>query len=73
MTLTGSTADLNAALATLVYRGGLNYSGADTLSLTLGNGSFSSNASVAITVMSAAQQAADLEAQVNALVDGRAC
>jgi hypothetical protein len=54
VTLTGSTANLNAALATLLYRGGLNYSGADTLSLTASGGS-SAQASVAITVVSVAQ------------------
>jgi hypothetical protein len=68
VTLTGGTADLNAALATLVYRGVLNYSGADALSPTLGNGGFNWNVGVAITVISAAQQAADLEVLVNALV-----
>ncbi len=67
VTLTGTTAALNAALASLVYRGGLNFSGADTLSLTLGDGGFSSTASVAITVVSAAQQAVDLQARVTAL------
>jgi hypothetical protein len=56
------------ALATLVYRGVLNYSGADALSPTLGNGGFNWNVGVAITVISAAQQAADLEVLVNALV-----
>ena len=68
VSLTGSTAALNAALATLVYRGSLNFGGADTLSLTVGNGSFSSNASVAITVVSVAQQVAELEVYVNGLV-----
>jgi hypothetical protein len=65
--LTGSTASLNAALATLVYKGGLNFSGADTLSLTVSVGSISAQASVAITVLSIAQQDAKLEAQVTAL------
>jgi hypothetical protein len=68
VSLTGSTAALNAALATLSYRGGLNYSGPDALSLTLGIGDFSWNAGVAITVVSAAQQAADLTMRINTLV-----
>src|SRR5262249_14264458 len=65
--LTGSTADLNAALPTLVYSSWRNFTGADTLSLTAGVGSISSQASVAITVLSIAQQATNLQAQVTAL------
>src|SRR5262249_5090333 len=58
VTLIGTTADLNAALATLVYRGDLNYSGGDTLSLAASDGFGSGlSTSVAITVVSAAQQA----------------
>jgi hypothetical protein len=68
VSLTGNTVDLNAALAALVYRGSLNFSAADTLTLTLGNGDFSWTANVAITVVSAAKQAIDLQGQVNALV-----
>jgi hypothetical protein len=67
VSLTGSTADLNAALTALAYRGGLNFSGADTLSLTLSVGGISSQASVAITVVSIAQQAANLCGQVDSL------
>ena len=67
MTLSGGIADLNAALATLVYRGSLNYSGDDTLSVMADDGSLRANGSVALTVKSAAQQAADLQAQVAAL------
>ena len=68
VTLTGTTANLNAALATLVYRGVLNYSGGDTLNITATDGAVSATpASVAITVVSAAQQAANLQAQVSAL------
>jgi Cadherin domain len=69
VSLSGSIADLNAALAGLIYRGALNYSGADTLSITASDGSLSSSDSVAIAVKSAAQQAADLQAQVNALLN----
>jgi hypothetical protein len=68
VTLSGSIADLNAALAGLVYLGSLNYSGTDTLNVTTSDGSLSTSGSVAITVKSAAQQVADLEAHVNALV-----
>src|SRR5262249_36269913 len=67
VSVTGSTADLNAALATLVYRGGLYFSGADTLNLTAGVGSISSKAGVAISVVSFAQQATNLQGQVAAL------
>ena len=68
VSLTGSTADINAALATLAYLGDLNFSGADTLSLTASVGSVSSQASVPITVLSSAQQATDLQSQVKALL-----
>jgi hypothetical protein len=67
VTLSGSIAHLNAALASLVYRGSLNYSGADTLSLTASDGSLSTNRSVGLTVQSSAQQASALQAQVTAL------
>jgi hypothetical protein len=60
--------NLNAALATLVYCGVRNYSGGDTLSITASDGSVSATpASVAINVVSAAQQATALQAQVIAL------
>jgi hypothetical protein len=67
VSLSGSIANLNAALAGLLYRGTLNYSGTDTLSVTASDGSLSTNGSVAITIKSAAQQAADLQTQVTAL------
>jgi hypothetical protein len=67
VTLAGSIADLNAALAGLLYQGRLNYSGSDTLTITAGDGLLTTHASVAITVKSAAQQAADLQSQVAAL------
>lgn len=69
VSLSGSITDLNAALATLVYRASLNFSGADALNITASDGSLSTSGSVAITVKSAAQQAADLQARVNALRD----
>jgi VCBS repeat-containing protein len=68
VSLSGSIANLNAALASLIYRGSLNYGGDDTLSITASDGSLSAQpASVAIHVKSAAEQAADLQAQVSAL------
>jgi predicted outer membrane repeat protein len=67
VTLSGSLADLNAALASLAYQGNLHYSGSDTLGITATDGSLSTQASVAITVQSVAQEATSLQAQVNAL------
>jgi hypothetical protein len=67
VTLCGSIADLNAALSGLVYRGGRNYAGTDTLSITASDGSLSKAGGVAIAVKSASQQASDLQAQVSAL------
>jgi hypothetical protein len=56
VTLSGTTADLNAALATLVYLGNLDYSGSDTLSITANDGGITATPdSVAITVESVAQ------------------
>jgi hypothetical protein len=66
--LTGTPANLNAALATLVYRGSHNYSGGDSLSLTaIDSGVSATPASVTLTIKSIAQQADDLQAQVSAL------
>jgi len=68
VTLTGTTADINAALATLVYLGDLNYSGGDTLVLKATDGFRSGfETSVAINVVSAAQQATALQALVSTL------
>jgi hypothetical protein len=67
VTLSGDIADLNSALAGLTYRGNLNYSGGDLLSIMVTDGSLNSSATVAINVVSAAQQAGDLQAQVSAL------
>src|SRR5262249_8925925 len=68
VTLIGTIADLNSALETLVYRGDLNSSGGDTLVLAASDDFGSGlSTSVAITVKSAAQQAADLQARVSAL------
>ena len=65
--LSGSLADLNAALGGLVYRADLNFGGADVLNITASDGSLSTTGSVDITVKSAANQAADLQALVHAL------
>jgi hypothetical protein len=68
VTLSGTTTNLNAALASLVYRGSHDYSGGDTLSLTAADSGVSATpASVALTVVSIAQQATNLQAQVSAL------
>jgi hypothetical protein len=67
VTLSGSIDLLNAALATLVYRGVLNFGGDDALTVTADDGRLSTSKSVAIHVKSAAEQAADLQARVAAL------
>jgi hypothetical protein len=70
LTLTGTSADLNAALATLTYLGGHDYSGPDTLNLNVSDvsdGSLNTSGSLAITVQSPAQQAAALQALVTGL------
>jgi len=67
VTLSGSIARLNAALATLVYRGNLNFGGADALHIHVSDGRLSTTGRVAINVKSAFQQAAELRAQVTAL------
>lgn len=68
LTLYGITADLNAALATLVYRGPLNYKGNDSLRITATEGTMRPTvASVGIKVVSSATQAANLRAQVTSL------
>jgi hypothetical protein len=68
VTLVGTTANLNAALASLVYRARRNYSGGDTLSVTATDSGVSATpASVALSIESIAQQATNLRAQVSAL------
>lgn len=67
VTLSGSIANLNAALASLLYCSRLNCSGADTLSITASDGSLSTKGSVTLTVKSAAKQATDLKTLVIAL------
>jgi hypothetical protein len=70
LTLVGASANLNVALASLVYLGSKGYSGSDALSVTLTQNGISFNASVAITVVSIAQQDTALQAQVMALPAG---
>jgi len=65
VSLTGSLGDLNAALSSLVYRGALNFSGNDSLSIWASDGSLSTSGSVAIAVQSAISLADDLQARVN--------
>jgi hypothetical protein len=67
VSLSGNVDALNAALASLSYLPTLNYAGLDTLSISASDSSFSSSASVATTVKSAAQQANDLQALVGDL------
>jgi CSLREA domain-containing protein len=67
VTLSGSIVDLNAALANLVYRGNPNDSGADTLNITVSDGNQSTGGNVALTIKSAVQQAADIQAEVTGL------
>jgi hypothetical protein len=67
VSLSGSLAALNAALAGLVYQGALNYSGTDVLTVTASDGTLSTKASVVLTVKSTAQQATDLQAKIAAL------
>jgi len=67
VSLSGSIANLNAALASLVYRGALNFGGVDSLLVTVSDGSLSTSGRVGITVKSSFRQAADLRAQVTAL------
>jgi hypothetical protein len=67
VSLSGSQADLNAALASLLYQPAHNYSGPDVLAITASDSLDTTSASVAIRVKSLAEQAADLQAQVNTL------
>jgi hypothetical protein len=48
--LTGSAASINAALEGLIYRGGLNYEGSDTLNIEVDDGVLTDTESVAITL-----------------------
>ena len=50
MTITGTAAQINAALAGLTYTGNLNFNGPDTLTVTTGDGTAQDIDTVAITV-----------------------
>ena len=50
VTLSGSAAQINAALAGLSYTGNLNFNGSDTLTVTTGDGTATDTDTVAITV-----------------------
>ena len=52
VTLSGTQAQINAALAGLTYQGNLNFNGADTLTVTTGDGTAQDTDTVAITVSS---------------------
>jgi hypothetical protein len=67
VTLTGTTADLNADLATLVYRGSLNDRGGDTFTVTANDGILRArSAIVVIHVASAVHRVAALQEYVRA-------
>lgn len=73
LTLSGSQADLNATLTSLVYQGSLNYTGADTLTIT----SMDSNAvtdvdTVAITVTAVNDAPTDLALSANTVTENAA-
>jgi autotransporter-associated beta strand protein len=67
VSLSGTQAALNAALAGLMYQPLHNYSGPDALAVTATDGLETTSATVAIRVKSLAEQAADLRARVEAL------
>ena len=65
--VSGTAANVNAALATLSYQGMLDFSGGDVLSVTAIDGSFFTQESVTINVVSISAQATNLQAQIAAL------
>ena len=52
LTLSGTQAQINAALASLSYQGNLDFNGADTLTVSTGDGTAQDTDTVAITVSS---------------------
>jgi CTP-dependent riboflavin kinase len=56
VTISGTAAQINNALATLSYRGNLNFNGADTLTVTTSDGSLSDTDTVPITVNAVSDQ-----------------
>jgi fibronectin-binding autotransporter adhesin len=67
VSLSGSQAALNAALASPIYRDVLNFSRLDVMTVTASDGLDVTSASVAIRVKSLGEQAAGLQGQVAAL------
>lgn len=63
----GTTAELNAALATLTFCGSLNFGGNAVLSITASDDSLYASSAVTIHVQSAMEQATNLQTQVTAL------
>jgi hypothetical protein len=61
--LSGSVADLNAALAILAYRGNPTFRGTDTLNVTASDGSRSTSGSVTLNVQSRSRATTDLQTQ----------
>ncbi len=73
LTLSGSQADINATLATLVYQGTPNYTGADTLTVTSTDaGSVSDVDTVAITVTGQNDAPTDLVLSANTVAENAA-
>ena len=50
VTITGTAAQINAALAGLAYTGNLNFNGADTLTVATSDGTATDTDTIAITV-----------------------
>ncbi|WP_256701822.1 immunoglobulin-like domain-containing protein [Aeromonas sp. RU39B] len=59
LTISGTAADINAALATLIYTGKPDYHGADTLQVETSDGDHYATGSIPITVASVADIVAD--------------
>jgi hypothetical protein len=65
VTLTGDIGDLNTALASLVYRSNLTFSGTDTLSITASDVSLSTSSSVTLNVQSWSLAMSNLQSSVD--------
>ncbi|MGE0642509.1 MAG: tandem-95 repeat protein [Nitrospira sp.] len=73
LTLSGSQADINATLATLVYQGMLNYNGADTLTVTSTDTNSGTDVdTVAITVNAVNDAPTDLALSANTVTENAA-
>ena len=69
MTLSGTAAQINTALAGLTYKGAANYSGPDTLSVQTTDGSLSDSDTVAITVAAVNDAPAGTDKAITTLED----